>query len=110
MMISYPYEHQLIDEIISIMVETVMSNRTMIRIAGDDYPFSVVKEKFLQISYDHMQFIIEGFNEGARNTEIKNIKQYIKAVIFNAPTTIDSYYTAKVRYDMPWLGKNHDER
>ena len=108
--INYPYELQLIDEIVAIMVETVMSNRAMIRIAGDDYPFSVVKEKFLQISYDHMQFIIEGFNEGARNTEIKNIKQYIKAVIFNAPTTIDSYYTAKVRYDMPWLGKNNDER
>ena len=105
LMVNYPYKHQLIDEIISIMVETVMSNRTMIRIAGDDYPFSVVKEKFLQISYDHMQFIIGGFNEGARNTEIKNIKQYIKAVIFNAPITIDSYYTAKVRYDMPWLGQ-----
>lgn len=109
-MISYPYEHQLIDEIISIMVEKVLSNRTMIRIARDDYPFSVVKEKFLQINYDHMQFIIEGFNEGARNTEIKNIKQYIKAVIFNAPITIDSYYTSKVRYDMLWLGKNQDEQ
>lgn len=86
-----------------------MSLRAMIRIAGDDYPFSVVKEKFLQIDYSHMQFIIDCFNEGARNTEIKNVKQYMKAVIFNAPTTIDSYYTAKVRYDMPWLGKNHAE-
>ena len=108
--INYPYELQLIDEIVAIMVETVMSNRAMIRIAGDDYPFSVVKEKFLQIDYGHMQYIIDCFNEGARNTEIKNIKQYMKAVIFNAPTTIDSYYTAKVRHDMPWLGKNHDER
>lgn len=107
--INYPYELQLIDEIVAIMVETVMSNRAMIRIAGDDYPFSVVKEKFLQIDYSHMQFIIDCFNEGARNTEIKNVKQYMKAVIFNAPTTIDSYYTAKVRYDMPWLGKNHAE-
>ena len=103
--LNYPYELQLIDEIVAIMVETVMSNRAMIRIAGDDYPFSVVKEKFLQIDYSHMQFIIDCFNEGARNTEIKNIKQYIKAVIFNAPTTIDSYYTAKVRHDMPWLGQ-----
>ena len=46
----------------------------------------------------------------ARNTEIKNVKQYMKAVIFNAPTTIDSYYTAKVRYDMPWLGQKHGEQ
>lgn len=107
--LNYPYELQLIDEIVAIMVETVMSNRAMILIAGDDYPFSVVKEKFLQIDYGHMQYIIDCFNEGARNTEIKNIKQYMKAVIFNAPTTIDSYYTAKVRYDMPWLGKNHAE-
>lgn len=108
--INYPYELQLIDEIVAIMVETVMSNRAMIRIAGDDYLFSVVKEKFLQIDYGHMQYIIDCFNEGARNTEIKNIKQYMKAVIFNAPTTIDSYYTAKVRHDMPWLGQKHGER
>ncbi len=103
--LNYPYELQLIDEIVAIMVETVMSNRAMIRIAGDDYPFSVVKEKFLQIDYGHMQYIVDCFNEGARNTEIKNIKQYMKAVIFNAPSTIDSYYTAKVRHDMPWLGQ-----
>lgn len=84
-----------IDEIFAIMVETVMFNRAMIWIAGGDYPFSVVKDKFLQIDYGHMQFIIDCFNEGARNTEIKNVKQYMKAVIFNAPTTIDIYYTRK---------------
>ena len=56
------------------MVETVMSNRDMIRISSDDYPFSVVKEKFLGIGYDHMQYIVAGFNDGARNKEIKNIK------------------------------------
>ena len=109
LMMNYPYEQKLIDEIISIMVETVMSNRKMIRIASDEYPFSVVKEKFLGIDYGHMQYIIDGFNEGARNKEIKNIKQYKKALIFNAPSTIDSYYTAMVRHDMPWLGKNHAE-
>lgn len=109
LMQSYPYDQKLINEIVSIMVETVMSNRKMIRIAGDDYPFSVVKEKFLGIDYSHIQYIIDCFNEGARNTEIKNIKQYMKALIFNAPTTIDSYYTAKVRYDMPWLGQKQDD-
>ena len=107
LMQNYPYDQKLINEIVSIMVETVISNRKMIRIAGDDYPFSVVKEKFLGIDYGHMQYIIDCFNDGARNTEIKNVKQYMKALIFNAPTTIDSYYTAKVRHDMPWLGKNN---
>ena len=105
LMQSYPYDQKLINEIVSIMVETVISNRKMIRIAGDDYPFSVVKEKFLAIDYGHIQYIIDCFNEAARNTEIKNIKQYMKALIFNAPSTIDSYYTAMVRHDMPWLGQ-----
>ena len=106
--ISYPYDLKLIDEIVEIMVETVMSIGDTIQIASNKYPHSVVKERFLNVDYGHMQYIIDCFNDGARNKEIKNIKQYLKAVIFNAPTTIDSYYTAKVRYDMPWLGQKHD--
>ena len=106
--ISYPYDLKLIDEIVEIMVETVMSNGDTIQIASNKYPHSVVKERFLNVDYEHIQYIIDCFKDGARNKEIKNIKQYLKAVIFNAPTTIDSYYTAKVRYDMPWLGQKHD--
>ena len=106
----YPYDRRLIDEIIELMVETVMSNGEYVQIASGKYPHSLVKEKFLGIDYGHMQYIVGCFNEGARNTEIKNIKQYMKALIFNAPTTIDSYYTAMVRHDMPWLGQKHDER
>ena len=33
-------------------------------------------------------------------TKIRNIKQYLKAVLFNAPSTIDSYYTSLVAHDM----------
>lgn len=75
LMQSYPYDQKLINEIVSIMVETIMSNRKMIRIAGDDYPFSVMKEKFLGIDYSHIQYIIDCFNEAARTSEIKNIHE-----------------------------------
>lgn len=98
--ISYPYDLKLIDEIIEIMVETVMSNGDTIQIASNKYPHSVVKERFLNVDYGHVQYIIDCFKENAKLKEIKNIKQYLKAVIFNAPATIDSYYTAMVQHDM----------
>ena len=60
LMMNYPYEHKLIDEIIAIMVETVMSNRDMIRIASDDYPFSVVKEKIYSPSLTLSRLVIFG--------------------------------------------------
>ncbi|MBQ3419488.1 MAG: helix-turn-helix domain-containing protein [Erysipelotrichaceae bacterium] len=98
--ISYPYDLKFIDEIIEIMVETVMSNGDTIQIASNKYPHSVVKERFLNVDYGHVQYIIDCFKENAKLKEIKNIKQYLKAVIFNAPATIDSYYTAMVQHDM----------
>ena len=101
--IAYPYEHKLIDEIIEIMVEVVMSNGGYIQIASSQYPHAMVKERFLGIDYSHVQFVIDCFKENAKVNEIKNIKQYMKALIFNAPSTIDSYYTAKVHHDMPWF-------
>ena len=44
------------------------------------------------------QFVLDCMQENT--TKIRNIKQYLKAVLFNAPSTIDSYYTALVAHDM----------
>lgn len=109
LMMSYPYEKKLIDEIVEIMTETVMSNGGYIQIASSQYPHAMVKERFLGIDYSHIQYIIDCFKENAKVNKIKNIKQYMKALIFNAPSTIDSYFTAKVHHDMPWLGQNHND-
>lgn len=97
---SHPFELRLIDEIIEIMVETVMSNGDTIQIASNKYPHSLVKERFLNVDFGHIQYIIECFKETSKMKEIKNIKQYLKAAIFNAPATIDSYFTAMVQHDM----------
>ena len=97
---AHPYDLRLIDEIIEIMVETVMSNGDTIQIASNKYPHSIVKERFLNVDYEHIQYIIDCFKENAKMKDIKNIKQYLKAAIFNAPATIDSYFTAMVQRDM----------
>ena len=87
-----------LDEIVEIMLETVCTARKTIRIAGDDYPAELVKAKFMKLDSGHIQFVFDCMKENT--TKIRNIKQYLRAVLFNAPTTIDSYYTALVAHDM----------
>ena len=87
-----------LDEIVSIILETVCSKRKTIRIAGDDYPAELVKAKFMKLNSSHIEFVFDCMKENT--TKIRNIKQYLKAVLFNAPNTIDSYYTALVNHDL----------
>ena len=103
--IEYPYLIQdksvdkgMLDEIVSLMLETVCTARKTIRIAGDDYPAELVKSKFLKLNSSHIEFVLDCMRENT--TKVRNIKQYLKAVLFNAPSTIDSYYTALVNHDL----------
>ena len=92
------FEKERLDEIVSLILETVCTSRKTIRIAGDDYPAELVKAKFMKLNSSHIEFVFACMSENT--TKIRNIKQYLKAVLFNAPNTIDSYYTALVAHDM----------
>ena len=87
-----------LNEIVDLMLETVCTARKTIRIAGDDYPAELVKAKFMKLNSSHIEFVFDCMKENT--TKIRNIKQYLKAVLFNAPSTIDSYYTALVNHDL----------
>ena len=91
-------DRETLDEIVDLLVETVCSVRKTIRIAGDDYPAELVKSKFMKLNSEHIRFVLDCMQENT--TKIRNIKQYLKAVLFNAPSTIDSYYTSLVAHDM----------
>ena len=94
----YPYDREMLDEILDLIVETVCTARKRIRIAGDDFPAELVKAKFMKLDSEHIHFVMDGMKENT--TKIRNIKQYLKAVLFNAPSTIGSYFTALVAHDM----------
>ena len=103
--IEYDYliqNHQLdrdrLDELVELMVDTVCSNREMIRIAGDDYPAEVVKSRFLKLNSSHIEYVLDRMRENT--TYVRNIKKYLLAALYNAPATIDSYYTSLVSHDM----------
>ena len=74
------------------------SNREMIRIAGDDYPAEVVKSRFLKLNSSHIEYVLDRMRENT--TYVRNIKKYLLAALYNAPATIDSYYTSLVSHDM----------
>ena len=92
------FEKERLDEIVSLILETVCTSRKTIRIAGDDYPAELVKAKFMKLNSSHIEFVFACMSENT--TKIRNIKQYMKAALFNAPSTIGSYYTSLVSHDM----------
>ena len=87
-----------LDELVELMVDTVCSNRKMIRIAGDDYPAEVVRSRFLKIDSSHIEYVLERMRENT--TYVRNIKKYLLAALYNAPVTMDSYYTSLVSHDL----------
>ena len=86
------------DELVELMVDNVCPNREMIRIAGDDYPAEVVKSRLLKIDSSHIEYVLDRMRENT--TYVRNIKKYLLAALYNAPATIDSYYTSLVSHDM----------
>ncbi len=84
------FDGDRLNEIVDLMLETVCTRRKTIRIAGDDYPAELVKAKFMKLDAEHIRFVLDCMRENT--TKIRNIKQYLRAVLFNAPSTMGSYY------------------
>ena len=87
-----------LDEIVELIVETVCAKRKTTRIAGADFPHEVVRSRFLKLDSSHIEFVMESLHNNT--TEIRNMKQYLLTVLFNAPTTMSNHYTAQVNHDM----------
>lgn len=88
----------MLDEIVDLMTETVCTQKSSLVIAGDTYPAAIVKSKLLKLNSEHIEYVIDCMRENT--SDIRNIKKYLLAALFNAPSTIDSYYTTKVHHDM----------
>ncbi len=91
-------DREQLDEIVDLIVDTVCSARKVIRIAGDDYPAEVVKSRFMKLDSSHVQYVMDCMKDNT--TYVHNIKKYLLAALYNAPTTINSYYSSLVQHDM----------
>lgn len=99
----YPYEHEMLDSIMDLMLDAICSNRKTIRIAGDDKPVNVVKSQFLKMNSGHIEYVMDCLKQNT--TKVRNIKQYLLGTLYNAPLTMSSYYQAEVNHDFPQYAK-----
>ena len=100
-----PYEKETLEGILELLVDTCCSHKAYIRIAGDNKSGEVVRSRFMKLDSSHIQYVLSCLKENT--TDVRNIRQYLLAALYNAPTTISAYYQAKVNYD--FYG-NRDER
>ena len=91
-------DREQLDEIVDLVQETACSTRSRIRVAGNDYPTEVVRSKLLKLNSEHIRFVMDCLKQNT--TRIRNIRQYLLTMLFNAPSTMNSYYTALVAHDM----------
>lgn len=95
---SHPNDEDMLREMLELLVDTVCSRRKLIRIAGDDKPAEVVKARLLKLDGDHLRFVLMCLKENT--TLVRNMRQYLLAALYNAPLTMNNYYTARVQHDM----------
>lgn len=91
-------DRELYDELFEIICEVVCVKHKTIRIGGDDYPYELVKSKFLKLNSIHLNYVISCMKN--TTTKITNIKAYMVTTLYNAPSTINHYYQQEVQHDM----------
>ena len=94
----HPDDEDMLREMLELLVDTVCSKRRFIRIAGDDKPAEVVKAQLMKLNSDHLRFVLMCLKENT--TQVRNIRQYLLATLYNAPLTMSNYYTARVQHDL----------
>ena len=97
LMLDHPTEKETLDGILDILAETCSSRKKEIRIAGDDMPKEVVKGRLMKLNSLHIQYVLDCLHENT--SEVRNMKQYLLAALFNAPATISPYYQNRVNHD-----------
>ena len=95
---SHPDDEDMLREMLELLVDTVCSKRRFIRIAGDDKPAEVVKAQLMKLNGDHLRFVLMCLKENT--TQVRNIRQYLLATLYNAPMTMHSSYAARVQHGL----------
>ena len=96
--ISEQFNKEMLDEIIEIMLECICSTAETLRISKEDIPTEAVKSRMLKIGSEHIEYIFWCLEKNT--TKVRNIKSYLRTILYNAPVTISNYYSAEVNHDL----------
>ena len=98
----YPDDEDTIYQIVDLLVDTCATNRKLLHIAGDDKPTEVVRSRFMKLNADHIRFVLKCLAENS--SPIRNMKQYLLASLYNAPTTMQLSYQNQTNHDLAMRG------
>ena len=93
-----PDDEDTIYQIVDLLVDTCATNRKLLHIAGDDKPAEVVRSRFMKLNADHIRFVLKCLTENS--SPIRNMKQYLLASLYNAPTTMQLSYQNQTNHDL----------
>ena len=93
-----PDDEDTLYQIVDLLVDTCATNRKMLHIAGDDKPAEVVRSRFMKLNADHIRFVLKCLAENS--SPIRNMKQYLLASLYNAPTTMQLSYQNQTNHDL----------
>ena len=94
----YPDDEDTLYQIVNLLVDTCATNRKLLHIAGDDKPAEVVRSRFMKLNADHIRFVLKCLAENS--SSIRNMKQYLLASLYNAPTTMQLFYQNQTNHDL----------
>ena len=97
-----PDDEDTLYQIVDLLVDTCATNRKMLHIAGDDKPAEVVRSRFMKLNADHIRFVLKCLAENS--SPIRNMKQYLLASLYNAPTTMQLSYQNQTNHDLAMRG------
>lgn len=98
LLVDRPFDQELIEEIYELVLETLLCQEKSVVIASSRYPMDLVKRKFKRLNIEHVKYVIDSMQQST--SKVKNIKKYMLATLFNAPSTINAYYRVEVNHDM----------
>lgn len=87
-----------VDELVEIMLDVMCSAKSTTRVNSEEIPTSTVKSRFLKLTHEHIEYVLTAL--GNNTSDVRNIRAYLITALYNAPITMDSYYTALVNHDM----------
>ena len=93
-----PDDEDTLYQIVNLLVDTCATNRKLLHIAGDDKPAEVVRSRFMKLNADHIRFVLKCLAENS--SPIRNMKQYLLASLYNAPTTMQLSYQNQTNHDL----------
>ena len=100
------YQKEDVDGLVALMVDTICSKRKRVVVGGEPVPLEIVKSRFLKLGMMHVQYVFDCMKKNT--TKVRNIKQYLLAALYNAPSTIGHYYSAEVNHDLYGTWREED--